>query len=56
MSTANNDTSEIKQAAENANPKEVQDSLNDDTKVGEPENLTEEESTPFIEDEARTDK
>jgi len=56
MSTTNNDSSDIKQAAENADSKQIAQNLKSDKKVDTPESLSEEEKTSFIEDELRTDK
>ena len=60
MSTTNNDTSDIKQAADNVNVEKLEESLQDsgqDKKVSEePVPLNEEQKTPFIDEEVRTDK
>ena len=56
MSTTNNDNSDIKQAAEQVNAQEVEKNLAENKKVDDPESLSEEEQTPFIDDELRTDK
>ncbi|MBH0096874.1 hypothetical protein I6E61_10790 [Psychrobacter sp. NZS113] len=56
MSTTNNDSSDIKQAAENADSKQIAQNLKSDKKVDAPESLSDEEQTSFIEDELRTDK
>ena len=59
MSTINNDTSDIKQAADNVNVKKIEENLQEsgqDKKViEEPAALTEEQKTPFIDKEVRTD-
>ncbi|MGO2277183.1 MULTISPECIES: hypothetical protein [unclassified Psychrobacter] len=56
MSTTNNDNSNIKQAAEQVNGQEVENNLAENKKVDVPESLNEEEQTPFIDDDLRTDK
>jgi len=56
MSTTNNDNSDVKQAAEQVNGQEVEKNLEENKKVDSPESLSEEEQTPFIDDDLRTDK
>ena len=56
MSNVNNDSSDIKKAAEQADSQEIEKNLETDKSVNEPESLTEEEATPFIDEELRTDK
>ena len=56
MSTTNHDSSDIKQAAENADSKQIAQNLKSNKKVDAPESLSEEEQISFIEDELRTDK
>ena len=56
MSTTNTDNSDIKQAAEQVNSQEVEKNLAENKKVDAPEPLNEEEQTPFINDDLRTDK
>ena len=56
MSTTNNDNSDIKQAAEQVNGQEVENNLAENKKTNAPESLNEEEQTPFIDDDLRTDK
>ncbi|WP_352287188.1 hypothetical protein [Psychrobacter sp. GW64-MNA-CIBAN-0177] len=56
MSTTNNDTSDIKKAAEQANGQEIEKNLEDNKKVDAPKSLSEEEQTSFIDEELRTDK
>lgn len=56
MSTTNDDNSDIKQAAEQVNGQEVEKNLAENKKAYAPESLSEEEQTPFIDDDLRTDK
>ena len=56
MSQVNSDTSDIKKAAEQADSQKIEQNLQNDKPVEVPESLTEEETTPFIDDELRTDK
>ena len=56
MSNTNNDTSDVKKAAEQADSQQIEKNLADNKQVDEPENLNEEQKTPFIEDDLRTDK
>ena len=56
MSNSNNDTSDIKKAAEQADSQKIEKNLENNKPVDVPENLSEEENTPFIDDELRTDK
>ena len=56
MSNTNNDTSDIKQAAEHADGQQIEKNLQDRKEVDVPEALTKEEETPFIDETLRTDK
>ena len=56
MSSTNNDTSDIKKAAEQADSQQIKKNLADNKQVDAPEKLSEEEQTFFINDELRTDK
>ena len=56
MSNTNNDISDIKQAAENADGQKIEKNLQDRKEVDVPEVLTKEEETPFIDETLRTDK
>lgn len=56
MSNTNNDTSDIKKAANQADDQQIEKNLNEDKKVDAPEELSKEEQTSFIDDELRTDK
>lgn len=56
MSSTNNDTSDIKKAAERADSQQIEKNLADNKQVNMPEKLSEEEQTFFINDELRTDK
>ena len=60
MSTTTNDTSDIKQAANDVNVEKIEENLQDsgqDKKVfEEPAVLTEKQKTPFIDEKVRTDK
>ena len=56
MSTTNNDTSDVKKAAEQADSQQIEKNLKDNKQADTPENLSEEQQTPFIEDDLRTDK
>ena len=56
MSQVNSDTSDIKKAAEQADSQQIEQNLQNGKPVEVPESLTEEETTPFINDELRTDK
>lgn len=58
MSNANNSNvkSEVKQAAEQADSEQIKKNLADEQDAKTPENLTDEQKTPFIDDTARTDK
>ncbi len=56
MSTTDNDNSDIKKAAEQANGQEIEKNLEDKKTADAPESLNPEERTPFIDDELRTDK
>ena len=56
MSTAKNDTSDIKKAVEEVDTEQVVQNLDDNKQVDTPANLDQEEQAPFIDDELRTDK
>lgn len=61
MSNTNNDTSDIKQAADHADAQQIEKNLADEkladkNEVNSPEKLTAEEETPFIDETVRTDK
>ena len=56
MSSTNNDTSDIKKAAEQADSQQIEKNLADNKQVDAPEKLSEEEQTSFIDDDLRTDK
>lgn len=56
MSTSKNDTSDIKQAAENADVEQIENNLKENKQVNMPKELTKEQATPFIDEEVRTDK
>lgn len=56
MSTTNNDTSDVKKAADQADSQQIEKNLKDNKQVDTPEKLSEEQQTPFIEDDLRTDK
>ena len=56
MSSTNNDTSDIKKAAEQADSQQIEKNLADNKQVNVPEKLSEEEQTSFIDDHLRTDK
>jgi hypothetical protein len=56
MSTTDNDTSDIKKAAEHANADKIENNLADKKQVDIPEDLTEAQKTPFIDEAVRTDK
>ena len=56
MSNTNNDTSDIKKAAEQADSQQIEKNLQENKAVDAPEELSEEEQTSFIDDDLRTDK
>ena len=56
MSQVNSDTSDIKKTAEQADSQKIEQNLQNGKPVDVPASLTEEEKTPFIDDELRTDK
>ena len=53
-----NSKSDIEQAVDEVSPNNVKDNLNNKDKgdTESPENLSEQEQTPFIDEELRTDK
>lgn len=56
MNNANKDSSDIKKAAEQASSQQISKNLEATKQADVPEHLTEEEQTPFIADDLRTDK
>ena len=52
----NNDTSDIKKAAEQADSQKVEKNLENKKQVDVPAELSEAEQTSFIDDDLRTDK
>ena len=56
MINANKNTSDIKKVAEQVDSGQIEQNLESGKSVDTPESLTEEEKTPFIDDELRTDK
>lgn len=56
--TNDNNKSDIEQAVDEVSPDKVKDNLNNKDNDGSehPENLSEQEQTPFIDEELRTDK
>lgn len=56
MSNTNNDTSDIKKAAENVDAQQIEKNLQDNKQIDAPESLTKEQQTPFIDEDVRTDK
>ncbi|MEN6669128.1 hypothetical protein AAJP47_02010 [Psychrobacter sp. B38] len=51
-----NDSSDVKKAVDHANGEQIEKNLEENKQVDAPEPLSEEEETPFIEDDLRTDK
>lgn len=56
MSTTNNDTSDIKTAADHVDTQQLKQNLQDDKEIDAPESLTKAQQTPFIDEDVRTDK
>ena len=56
MSDTNNDQSDVKKAVEQVDIQQIEKNLEENKQVDLPEQLSEEEQTPFIEDDLRTDK
>ena len=57
MSNTNKNISDIQKAAEQVDSEQIEKNLESGKSVVDtPESLTEEEKTPFIDDELRTDK
>ena len=56
MSHTNNNSSDIKKAAEQADSQQIEKNLENGKPIYAPESLTEEEQTSFINDDLRTDK
>ena len=56
MSSTNNDTSDIKKAAEQADSQQIEKNLHENKPGDAPEELSKEEQTSFIDDDLRTDK
>ncbi|WP_274903453.1 hypothetical protein [Psychrobacter sp. DAB_AL62B] len=52
----NNDTSDIKKAAEQADSQQIEQNLENKKQVDAPVKLSEAEQTSFIDDDLRTDK
>ena len=56
MSHTNNNSSDIKKAAEQSDSQQIEKNLENGKSVDAPELLTEEEQTSFINDDLRTDR
>ena len=56
MSNINKNTSDIQKAAEQVDSGQIKKNIESGKSVDAPESLSEEEKTPFIDDELRTDK
>lgn len=56
MSHTNNNSSDIKKAAEQSDSQQIEKNLENGKPVDAPESLTEEEQTSFINDDLRTDR
>ncbi|MGP9688118.1 hypothetical protein ACT3TH_03055 [Psychrobacter sp. AOP22-C1-C5] len=56
MSDTNNDSSDVKKAAEQVDNAQIEKNLEEKKEIDAPEQLSEEEQTPFIDDDLRTDK
>lgn len=56
MSKNTSDTSEVKQAAEHANVEQIEKNLDNRKPIEKPAVLTDDETTPFIDEENRTDR
>ena len=56
MTNNTDDTSDIKKAADHADAAQIKKNLEGHTEAESPENLTEDEKTSFIDEDARTDK
>ncbi len=56
MSNTNSDSSDINKAATQVDSQKIANNLEENKEVNTPEPLSEEEQTPFIEDDLRTDK
>lgn len=52
----NNETSDISKAADHADATQIKQNLDEKKQADKPENLSDEQKTPFIEEELRTDK
>lgn len=55
MTTSQQDQSDVKKAAEDVNTTELKDNLQAKKPVGFPESLTDEQETPFIDENVLTD-
>ncbi len=51
-----NENSEVRKAAQQADVDQIEKNLDDKNDTGTPENLNDQEKTPFIDDSLRTDK
>ncbi len=56
MSNSNENKSDLQQAAENVDTSEIEKNLDHDKKSDAPEQLLDDEKTPFMDDKSRTDK
>lgn len=55
-SKANEKVSEVKEAADHADVQQIEKNLQHDKQEGKPESLSKSETTPFIDEQSRTDK
>lgn len=53
---SNENKSDLQQAAEQVDANQVKENLAQDNSSGKPKKLSEDEKTPFMDDESRTDK
>ena len=56
MSNSNENKSDLQQAAENVDTSQIEKNLDHDKKSDAPEQLSDDEKTPFMDDKSRTDK
>ena len=56
MSNASDNKSDVQQAANTANADKIEKNLQQDNDSKKPEDLAENEKTPFIDEQSRTDK
>ena len=56
MSNSNENKSDLQQAAENVDTSQIEKNLDHDNKSNAPEQLSDDEKTPFMDDKSRTDK